>query len=268
MAGSAKKLLKPMNIGEFAGIIKTFKKNNSDFRIIGSGSNTIIRDGSQIPLITTNHLSQLEFDKSRVCVEAGVKLSTIVCEAAQRGLSGIEFASGIPGTIGGAIFMNSGAFGGEISQYVESVTVVDENGFVRDLSRTELEFSYRNSVFHDSEMWISSCVLRLNPSTPEEVSRKNRAFLKAKTYSQPLTMPSVGCIFKNPKGDYAARLIDSVGLKGFQIGGVKVSTKHAGFFVNIGEATFEDFQSVYTEVFERVREKFGVKLKPEITIIW
>lgn len=268
MAGSAKKLLKPKDIVEFAEIIKTFKEDNLDFRIIGGGSNTIIRDGAGISLIATSHLSQLEFDGTQIRAEVGVKLSTIVREAAQRGLSGIEFANGIPGTIGGAIFMNSGAFGEEISQYVESVTVVDENGSIHDLNVSELEFSYRNSIFHKVKMWIASCVLRLNRSTPEEVSRKNQLFLKAKRKSQPLTMPSVGCIFKNPKGDYAARLIDAAGLKGFQIGGVRVSTKHAGFFVNAGGATFKDFKFVYTEVFERVKEKFGIELEPEITIIW
>ncbi len=268
MAGSAKKLLKPRNAGEFIEIIKTFKEDNLDFRVIGGGSNTIIRDGAEISLIATNHLSQLEFDGNQVRAEVGVKLSTIVWEAAQRGLSGIEFASGIPGTIGGAIFMNSGAFGGEISQYVKSVTVVDENGSVRELNVAELGFSYRTSIFHNTKLWVMSCVLRLNCSTPEEVSRKNQLFLKIKKRSQPLTMPSVGCIFKNPKGDYAARLIDAAGLKGFQIGGVRISTKHAGFFVNAGGATFKDFKSVYTEVFERVKEKFGVELEPEITIVW
>ncbi len=267
MSGSVRKLFKPGDLGEFAEIIKSFQENGKKFKVLGGGSNTIVRN-ERLPLISTSKLSNFEFDGNYVRAEVGVKLSVIVKEAERRGLSGIEFASGIPGTIGGAVFMNSGAFGGEISQCVEKVTVVDEKGNLDNLDVSELRFSYRSSIFHDEKMWITSCLLRLNYSTPREVSKRTRRFLEIKMHTQPLTMPSVGCIFKNPKDDYAARLIDAAGLKGYRVGGVKVSEKHAGFFVNIGKATFEDFKAVYDEVFKRVKEKFGVELEPEITIIW
>lgn len=267
MSGKVQKLLKPGDLGEFAETIKLFRKNAKKFKVLGGGSNTIIRNGN-IPLISTSKLSNFEFDGNYVQTEVGVGLSVLVREAEKRGLSGIEFASGIPGTIGGAVFMNSGAFGEEISQCVEKVTVVDENGNLNDLDVSELEFSYRRSVFHDEKMWIASCLLRLNYSTPSEVSRRTRRFLEIKAHAQPLTMPSVGCIFKNPRSGYAAQLIDRAGLKGYEVGGVRVSEKHAGFFVNIGGATFEDFKAVYDEVFRRVKEKFAVALEPEITIIW
>ncbi len=267
MSGSVQKLFKPGDVEEFTEIIKSFLKVGKNFKVLGGGSNTIIRNG-KLPLISTSKLSKFKFVGNYVQAQVGVKLSTIVKEAEKRGLSGIEFASGIPGTIGGAIFMNSGAFGGEISQCVEKVTVVDENGILNELDTSKLDFAYRSSIFHNQKMWITSCLLRLNYSTCEKVSERTQSFLEIKKRTQPLAMPSVGCIFKNPKSGYAAQLIDAAGLKGFKVGGVKVSEKHAGFFVNVGKATFENFEMVYNEVFKRVRDKFGVELEPEITIIW
>ncbi len=268
MAGKVKRLLKPASVEELAEIIRIFSQEEEDFKIIGGGSNTIIREGIDIPLVNTTKLKKMKFDGNYVFAESGVSLSAIVSQATKKGLSGIEFASGIPGTIGGAVFMNSGAFGGEISQHLQSVLVVDENGNVKDVKASEIEFSYRTSSFHKQKMWIAGCVLRLNYSTPSKVKEKVEKLFEEKRKSQPLSMPSVGCIFKNPKGDYAARLIDAAGLKGFRVGDVMVSTKHAGFFVNVGKATFDDFKSVYTRVLKEVKEKLGVELEPEITIIW
>jgi UDP-N-acetylmuramate dehydrogenase len=268
MAGKVKRLLKPSNVNELAEIIQILHEDGEYFKIIGGGSNTIIRDGVDIPLVSTTQLKKMKFDGNYVAVESGVNLSTVVNEAARRGLSGIEFASGIPGTIGGAVFMNSGAFGGEISDHLQSVTVVNEKGEVKEIKAENVNFSYRNSSFHNEKMWIAGCVLHLDYSTSFEVKMKVEKFFEAKKKSQPLSMPSVGCIFKNPKNDYAARLIDKAGLKGFKVGGVMVSNKHAGFFVNVGKATFDDFKAVYAHVLKEVKEKLGVELEPEITIVW
>ncbi len=268
LAGKVKKLLKPANVNELAEIIQMFHQDGEHFKIIGGGSNTIIRDGANVPLVSTTRLKKMKFDGNYVFVESGVNLSTIVAESAKRGLSGIEFASGIPGTIGGAVFMNSGAFGGEISHHLQSIFIVNEKGETKEVRASDVEFSYRDSSFHNEKMWVAGCVLKLDYSMPSEVKNKVEKFLEEKRKSQPLSMPSVGCIFKNPEGDYAARLIDVAGLKGFRVGGVMVSTKHAGFFVNIGEATFNDFKAVYMRVQKEVKEKLGVELEPEITIVW
>ncbi len=268
MSGRVKRLLKPANVDEFARMIRFFRDRGEKFKIVGGGSNTIIRDGVALPLLSTAKLGKLIFDGNYVFAESGVNLSTIVSEAAKRGLTGIEFASGIPGTVGGAVFMNSGAFGGEISEHIKEVTVVDESGMLCQMATEEIEFSYRKSSFHDEKMWIAACVFELDYSVPTSVKEKVERFYELKRKSQPLSMPSVGCIFKNPPHDYAARLIDEAGLKGLRIGGVMVSEKHAGFFVNVGGATFEDFKAVYTRVSKEVKEKLGVELEPEITIVW
>ncbi|WP_456399772.1 UDP-N-acetylmuramate dehydrogenase [Mesoaciditoga sp.] len=268
MAGKVKKLLKPASVNELAEIIQAFHENGEYFKIIGGGSNTIIRDGISVPLVSTLHLKRMRFDGNYIFAESGVSLSKIISEAEKRGLSGLEFASGIPGTIGGAVFMNSGAFGGEISNRLQSIVVVNKRGEVKELRAGEVEFSYRSSSFHSEDMWIAGCVLKLQYSTPLKVKTKVEKFFEMKKNSQPLNMPSVGCIFKNPENDYAARLIDAAGLKGFKVGGVMVSKKHAGFFVNVGKATFEDFKSVYMRVLKEVKEKLGVELEPEITIVW
>ncbi len=268
MKGRVRELLSPGNKWELVGIIRSFLEKNVVFKIIGGGSNTMIRDDLEIPLVETSQLDELEFDGNHIVVQSGAKLSRIVSEASAKGLSGLEFASGIPGTIGGAVFMNSGAFGGEVSNCVETVEVMDRNGHVKTMVPSELDFSYRHSIFHRESHWILGCVLKLSYSTPEKVKEKSRKFLESKRTSQPLNMPSVGCIFKNPDGDYAARLIDESGLKGYRIGGVEVSKKHAGFFVNIGGATFDDFRRMYEEVSGKVKERFGVELEPEITIVW
>ncbi len=268
MSGKAKNLLTPASTKELACFIRHFYQREKKFKIIGGGSNTIIRDGADTPLLNTSKMSKLVFDGNYVFAESGVKLSTIVTEAAKKGLSGIEFASGIPGTIGGAVYMNSGAFGGEISDHIKEVMIIDENGNLRELNANEIKFSYRSSSFHDEKMWIASCVLELKYSSQSTVTKAMNRFYEMKMKSQPLSMPSVGCIFKNPPNDYAARLIDKAGLKGFKVGGVMVSKKHAGFFVNVGGATFEDFKTVYMRVLKEVKEKLGVELKPEITIVW
>ncbi len=267
MLGKAK-IVKPRDISQFEELIHYFLESKSDFKIIGGGSNTVIRGGLETPFVLTSGLNNFKFDEKYVVAENGVRLSVLLSEAIKRGMSGLEFSIGIPGTIGGALYMNTGAFDGEISKCVESVEVIDENGHTYELKVQSLDLSYRHSIFHQKRMWIKKCVLKLDfAQRKEEVLERSLRNWSKKRSTQPITFPSVGCVFKNPKGDYAARLIDASNLKGYRVGGIEVSKLHAGFFINVGGATFEDFKAVYSEVVTRVKEKFGVDLEPEITII-
>jgi UDP-N-acetylmuramate dehydrogenase len=266
MIGKAK-VIKPAGLSNFVDLIQYFLESGRQFKVIGGGSNTIIRDNLKIPLIITKSVDGLKIDGNYIIAESGVKLSKIISETIERGLSGLEFAIGIPGTVGGATYMNTGAFDGEMSKCIECVEVIDTNGKCFELHHDDLKFSYRSSIFHDENLWIKKCILKLKFSHSEDVRRKLQENWERKSTTQPLSLPSVGCIFKNPKNKYAAKLIDDANLKGLKIGDVEVSTVHAGFFVNKGRATFEDFQEVYTKVIEEVKAKFGVELEPEITII-
>ncbi|MGC8612018.1 MAG: UDP-N-acetylmuramate dehydrogenase [Athalassotoga sp.] len=267
MNGKAK-VIKPLDLSHFEDLLIYFLENKKDFKIIGGGSNTVVKDGIKIPFILTSNLNKYKFDGEYVIAESGVKLSILLSETIKRGISGLEFSIGIPGTIGGAIFMNTGAFDGEISKCVESVEIINEEGKTFEMKAEDLKFSYRHSLFHEKRMWIKKCVLKLQfAKNKEDVLQKSLKNWSRKRSTQPITFPSVGCVFKNPPNEYAARLIDNANLKGYRVGGVEVSKLHAGFFINVGNATFEDFKAVYEEVVKRVREKFGVELESEITIV-
>jgi UDP-N-acetylmuramate dehydrogenase len=267
MSGKVK-IVKPRDILQFEELIRYFLESKKDFKIIGGGSNTVIKSDLETPFVLTSGLNNFKFDEKYVVAENGVKLSVLLSESIKRGMSGLEFSIGIPGTIGGALYMNTGAFDGEISKCVESVEVIDENGRSCELNVEDLDFSYRHSIFHQKRMWIKKCVLKLDfAQRKEDVLEKSLRNWSRKRSTQPITFPSVGCVFKNPPGDYAARLIDAANLKGYRVGGIEVSKLHAGFFINVGGATFEDFKAVYSEVVTRVKEKFSVDLEPEITIV-
>lgn len=267
MVGRAK-VIKPLDLLHFEDLLIYFLENKREFKILGGGSNTVIKDGVQFPFILTSNLNKYKFDERYVIAESGVKLSILLSETIKRGMAGLEFAIGIPGTVGGAVFMNTGAFDGELSRCVESVEIIDEEGKSRELKAEELNFSYRHSIFHEKRMWIKRCILRLDfAKSKEEVLQKSLKNWSRKRSTQPITFPSVGCVFKNPPNNYAARLIDMVDLKGYRVGGVEVSKLHAGFFINVGNATFEDFKAVYEEAVKRVKEKFGIELESEVSIV-
>lgn len=267
MAGTLK-VIKPCNVSQFEEIILYFLESKKDFRIIGSGSNTVIKSDLEIPFVLTSDLNNFKFDGQHIIAESGVKLSALLSRSISKGMSGLEFTIGIPGTIGGALYMNSGAFDGDISKCVESVEAIDEDGRTCKLEKKELNFSYRHSIFHEKRLWVKQCVLKLDfAKKKEDVLQKISNNWSKKKLTQPINFPSVGCVFKNPPGGYAAKLIDSANLKGYRVGGIEVSKLHAGFFINVGNATFEDFEAVYYEVVSKVKEKFNVHLEPEITII-
>ena len=203
---------------------------------------------------------------SRLRVMAGVTMSRAAVFAANHGLSGLEFAHGIPGTVGGGVYMNAGAYGGEMSGICRSVTLMDGAGQLREVNARELEFSYRHSKLQESGEIVISAVLQLQPAAPEEVKQKMRELQAKRLASQPLDYPSAGSAFKRPAGGYAAALIDQAGLRGFQVGQAAIARKHAGFAINLGGATAADVKALLSQVSESVYENSGIRLEPEIRI--
>ena len=186
--------------------------------------------------------------------------------ASNHGLSGMEFAHGIPGTVGGGVYMNAGAYGGEIRDICESVEVMDLQGKIRQLTNEEMRFSYRHSILEDEGGIVVSAVFRLEAKNPAEIKARMKELQGKRSASQPLDMPSAGSAFKRPVGGYAAALIDQAGLKGFAVGGAAISTKHAGFAVNLGGATAADVKNLLQQVSDRVYENSGIRLEPEVRI--
>ena len=205
-------------------------------------------------------------DKTRMEVFAGESMAKAAVFAKNHALTGLEFAHGIPGTLGGGVFMNAGAYGGEMKQIVESVTVLTMGGKEKMLSGEESAFAYRTSVYQTLPCVIVKAVLRLQPGDPETIGQTMRTLMKKRKASQPLELPSAGSTFKRPTGYFAGPLIEQAGLKGCGVGGAGVSKKHAGFIVNTGGATAEDIKKTIAMVQSRVWETSGVRLEPEVRI--
>jgi UDP-N-acetylmuramate dehydrogenase len=197
---------------------------------------------------------------------AGATMTRAAVFAANLGLSGLEFAHGIPGTVGGGVYMNAGAYGGEICQVCKSVDVMDFDGNIRTFTKEEMEFSYRHSALEDQGGVVVSAVFSLAPKATEEIRYQMKELMGKRSASQPLDKPSAGSAFKRPVGGYAAALIDQAGLKGYQVGGAAISTKHAGFAVNLGDASAADVKALLEQVSDIVFEKSGIRLEPEVRI--
>ena len=269
IGGPAEVMAFPQNADELAEILKLSKKLDIRTSILGAGTNVLAPDEGVPGLViclkdSLNGMQEL--GDGRILVMAGVTMSRAAVFAANHGLTGMEFAHGIPGTIGGGVYMNAGAYGGEISQICESVTVINREGEQKTLSRDEMCFRYRHSVLEESGAIVVSAVFCLNQDTSEAVKARMKELLTRRSASQPLDLPSAGSAFKRPVGGYAAALIDQAGLKGFQVGGAGISTKHAGFAVNLGGATANDVKQLLEQVSARVFEATGIKLEPEIRI--
>lgn len=238
--------------------------------ILGAGTNVLAPDEGIDGLVIClkDAFDGVELlDDHRIRCMAGVTLTRVAVFAANHSLSGMEFAHGIPGTVGGAVYMNAGAYGDEISQICESVQVMDLQGNVRTLSNAELDFSYRHSALVNTEDVIICAVFRLRNAAEEDIRKRMKELMAKRSASQPLDMPSAGSAFKRPEGYYAAALIEQAGLKGLRVGGAEVSGKHAGFIVNFDNATAADVKALLSQVTERVYECFGVKLEPEVKIL-
>lgn len=233
--------------------------------ILGKGSNCLFDDRGFDGLVIQNKISYLSIEDKIVDVGAGYSFSMLGLKTAKSGLAGLEFASGIPATVGGAVFMNAGANGGETADHLIEVSFVDEKGDLHILPKEKLSFSYRHSSFQERKGAIVSAKFLLTPS--EEARQKQFTIIEYRKRTQPYNDPSAGCVFRNPEGGSAGALIEKSGLKGFSVGGAEVSTLHANFIVNKGGATASDVLALVEEVKKRVKEVAGVSLEMEVRCI-
>ena len=269
IGGGAEVMAFPKNAEELAKILKTSALLDGNFAILGAGTNILAPDEGVQGLVIClkdclDGIEPLPGHKLRVM--AGVTMSRAAVVAANSGLSGLEFAHGIPGTVGGGVYMNAGAYGGEIRQVCSQVEVMNRRGERRVLTNGEMGFSYRHSVLEETGDIVLSAEFTLTPAEPETIRARMKELIGKRTASQPLDLPSAGSAFKRPAGGYAAALIDEAGLKGFRVGNAGISEKHAGFAVNLGGATAKDMKKLLQTVSDRVYEASGIRLEPEIRI--
>ena len=269
IGGPVEAMAFPKSAEELAKLLKTAALLQITPAILGAGTNILAPDAGIRGLVVClkDCLDGMEqLDETHIRVAAGVTMTRAAVFAANLGLSGLEFAHGIPGTVGGGVYMNAGAYGGEICQVCESVEVMDADGNISTKGCSCMEFSYRHSILEDTGSIVLSAVFKLEPKPQEEIRGKMADLMNRRRTSQPLDLPSAGSAFKRPAGGYAAALIDQAGLKGFCVGGAGVSTKHAGFVVNNGGATSNDVKEVLRQVAEKVYEESGIRLEPEVRI--
>ena len=261
-------MLTPENREELTEIIKLCRKENFPFFILGNGSNLLFTDDfHKGAFISTLKLTEISEENGVVTADAGVRLSSLCSFAASLSLSGLEELSGIPGTVGGAVYMNAGAYGGEIKDTLIKTVYLDENFNIREISNEEHGFDYRKSVFQQNSGIILSASFKLKQGNKAEIKEKTAELLKRRNEKQPLEYPSAGSTFKRPQGYFAGKLIEDSGLKGYTVGGAQVSEKHCGFIINKNNATSSDILSLIKYVQKTVYEKFEIELETEVKII-
>ncbi len=267
LGGPADWLVTPETEEELAGCLAEAREAGLPVTVIGQGSNLLVLDGGiRGAVIRTRGLRSLRREGNRIMAGCGVMMGTAAGAALEAGLTGLEFASGIPGTVGGGTVMNAGAYGGEMSQVVRAARIMDRSGAVSIWTREQLDFGYRHSGLQGREEIVTEVTFELTPGNPEEIRETMARLNRQRAEKQPLDLPSAGSTFKRPQGGYAAALIDQCGLKGFAVGGASVSEKHAGFLVNQGDSA-ADYLKLVREVQRIVLEKTGIRLEPEIRIL-
>lgn len=269
IGGPAKELYFPKNKDEIIALVRHFNKMNQEYIVLGNGSNLLVSDdGIDIPIIKIDKgLSSYVINQNLIKAESGMLLSELASIAARNGLSGLEFASGIPGSLGGAIFMNAGAYGGEMSNVITEVEIIDRDGKIRRLKNGDMEFGYRSSFVKKHGGIIISAEFELKEDGVDKIKARVSELAEKRNAKQPLNLPSAGSIFKRPEGHYAGMLIENSGLKGYTIGGAQVSEKHCGFIVNIGGATASDVNNLIEHIKKTVLEKYNVILETEICVL-
>ena len=253
---------------ELAAVISVCRRLDASWCVIGNGTNLLAGDlGYRGAIISMERFQKLEICGNRVSAGAGLLLSRLANGACKEGLAGMEFAAGIPGTVGGAVVMNAGAYGGEISRILESVTVLDEGGRLSKRQAEELELGYRTSRFQRTGEIVLEAEFLLVPGAQDEIRARMEELAKRRKEKQPLEYPSAGSTFKRPEGYFAGQLIEKAGLKGFCLGGAAVSEKHAGFVINKENATSADILALCEEVRRRVKENSGQDLELEVRLL-
>ena len=269
IGGPSQAMAFPKDEGELSALLALAAKEDWPVRILGAGTNVLAPDEglAGLTICLKDCLDGMKRVNDReIEVMAGVTMTRAAVFAAKNGLSGLEFAHGIPGTVGGGVYMNAGAYGGEIRQVRSRVTVLTRTGEKKVLSNDEMGFSYRHSALEDTGDIVLSARFALTPDSESVIRERMKELMAKRSASQPLDMPSAGSAFKRPVGGYAAALIDGAGLKGFAVGGAAISTKHAGFAVNLGGATAADVRGLLSQVSDRVFAQTGIRLEPEVRI--
>ncbi len=266
--GPADWFIIPDTSEELAAVISVCRRLDASWCVIGNGTNLLAGDlGYRGAIISMERFQKLEICGNRVSAGAGLLLSRLANGACKEGLAGMEFAAGIPGTVGGAVVMNAGAYGGEISRILESVTVLDEGGRLSKRQAEELELGYRTSRFQRTGEIVLEAEFLLVPGAQDEIRARMEELAKRRKEKQPLEYPSAGSTFKRPEGYFAGQLIEKAGLKGFCLGGAAVSEKHAGFVINKENATSADILALCEEVRRRVKENSGQDLELEVRLL-
>ena len=269
IGGAAEVMAFPKSAEELAQLLKVSGLLDTKPAILGAGTNVLAPDEGLrgLTICLKDALDGMErLDDTHIRVMAGVTMTRAAMFAAGLGLSGLEFAHGIPGSVGGGVYMNAGAYGGEICQVCEQVEVMDFQGKLSVWDNAQMGFSYRHSRLQEREAIVVSALFRLEQKDPQQIRDKMKELMAKRSASQPLDLPSAGSAFKRNQGGYAAALIDQAGLRGYQVGGAAISQKHTGFAVNLGGATAKDVRQLLDEVSEIVYEKSGIRLEPEIRI--
>lgn len=250
----------------FREAVNVFARHSVPWRILGRGSNTLVSDkgirGAVLKL--GEWFESAQIDGPRITVGSAYSFIKLAILAGKSGLSGLEWAGGIPGSVGGAICMNAGAHGSDMSKNLESAEVIFADGETKTLSCEDFEFSYRHSILQDRPGLVTKTVLLLEPGDPKDIMEKMNRLRNYRLETQPLQQPCAGSVFRNPEGDFAARLIEESGLKGLRHGGAEISKMHANFIVNVGGAKASDVVWLMNEAQKKVREKFGIELRPEV----
>ena len=268
VGGPADVLVQPDETA-LAAILGLCRQYNVPYSFIGNGSNLLVGDKGirGVVIEMTDPMGNIEVDGTKITAQAGAMLSKIANTAASYGLGGMEFAAGIPGSVGGAVVMNAGAYGGEMKDIIKKVDVLDENGAQLELDRDALDFGYRHSCIPEKKYIVIKVVLELVPRDEAEIRSEMKELNEKRAEKQPLQYPSAGSTFKRPEGYFAGKLIMDAGLRGYQVGGAQVSEKHCGFVINKGDATAADICQLMQDVSDKVQAQFGVVLEPEVKMI-
>lgn len=269
IGGPAEVFIMPKSVKQVQMAVKICQEEQIPYFILGNGSNLLVSDRGYRGVIIQmdRNMGEIQVEGTEIQAAAGALLSSIAVAARRESLTGFEFAGGIPGTLGGAVVMNAGAYGGEIKDVLKEVTVMDGDGKIFTLPASELEMGYRTSIVKTAGYLVLSARITLSRGKEEDIKARTRELSEMRTQKQPLDYPSAGSTFKRPEGYFAGKLIMDSGLRGYSVGGAMVSEKHCGFVINKGNATAEDVVSLMKHVTEVVQEKYGVTLEPEVKFL-
>lgn len=269
VGGEADCLVELENEEQLCKVLNYLRLVELPFVVLGNGSNVLISDEGYrgVVLQIGTKMNQVKVEGNRIIAQAGALMSQVAAVALINGLTGLEFASGIPGTVGGGVVMNAGAYGGELKQVVETVTVINKDNEIMVLDNESMEFGYRHSVIKNQPFVVSQVAFVLQPGDKAQIKALMEELASKRREKQPLEYPSAGSTFKRPEGHFAGALIMNAGLRGFTVGGAQVSEKHCGFVINKGGATAEDVRQLIREVRRIVKEQFDVELEPEVIFL-